>query len=113
MRYVVLIHEDEDRYRTVDAATRAGYHRGHEAFVAAAAAAGVTVVAGEALAGVASARTVRETDGTHVVTDGPSTETTEPLGGFYLLDAPDERTLVDLVGLLPETTHEIRACLQP
>ena len=113
MRFVVLIYEDEELYRSADAEGRARYDRGHEAFVRQAPAEGVTILATEALAEVASARTVRDTDGVRAVTDGPFAETTEQLGGFYLVDAPDERTLVDLVGLLPETTHEIRGCVQP
>ncbi|MCC2314951.1 YciI family protein [Cellulomonas xiejunii] len=113
MKLVVLVYEDEETYRSADAAGRARYVRGHEEFARRAQAAGVTILAGEALTGVASARTVRHTGDVTDVTDGPFAETTEQLGGFYLVEAPDERTLVDLVRLLPETTHEIRECVEP
>jgi hypothetical protein len=36
-----------------------------------------------------------------VVTDGPFAETAEQLGGFYLVDARDLDTMVDLCDLLP------------
>lgn len=113
MKFVVLVYEDEELYRGADAEGRARYDRGHEEFARRAADAGVTILAGEALAGVASARTVRRAGGATDVTDGPFAETTEQLGGFYLVDAPEERTVVDLVRLLPETTHEVRECVEP
>lgn len=113
MRFVVLVYEDEAIWRAADEAGRARYDEGHRAFVEAAQAAGVRVEAGEALAGVASASTVRHAGGAVSVTDGPFAETTEQLGGFYLVDAPDRRTLLDLVALLPETTHEVRECVEP
>ena len=112
MRYVVLIYEDEALWRAADDAERARYEAAHRAFTDAARDAGVTVVAGEALAGVAAARTVRHVEDT-TVTDGPFAETTEQLTGLYLVDAPDEATLLDLVRLLPETTLEVRECVQP
>lgn len=113
MRFAVLIYEDEAIWRSADEAGRARYEVAHRRFADAARAAGVHVVAGEALAGVASARTVRHAGLDVHVTDGPFAETSEQLGGLYLLDAPDERTVLDLLALLPETTHEVRECVQP
>lgn len=113
MRYLVLIYEDEEVWRSLDDAGRARYDVAHRAFSDAAEAAGVRIEVGEALAGVASARTARRVGDDVTVTDGPFAETTEQLGGLYLVDTPDERTLRDLLHLLPETTHEIRACIQP
>ena len=113
MRYLVLVYEDEAIWRAADEAGRARYDEGHRAFAAAAQAAGVTIEAGEALAGVAAASTVRHTGDAVTVIDGPFAETTEQLGGFYLVDAPDRQTLLDLVALLPETTHEVRECVEP
>ena len=113
MKLVVLVHEDEETYRSADAAGRARYVRGHEAFAQEAPGVGVTILACEALAGVAHARTVRHVGDATEVTDGPVARTTEPLGGFYLVDAPDVATLEGLVRLLPEATHEIRECVEP
>jgi hypothetical protein len=46
-------------------------------------------VAGEALQPTATATSVRIRDGKEMVTDGPFAETTEALGGYYLLDVKD------------------------
>ena len=48
-----------------------------------------TMLAGEALDGVATATTVRVVDGRTITTDGPFAETKETLGGFYLVEAAD------------------------
>jgi hypothetical protein len=61
-----------------------------------------SILSGEALGGVATARTLRTVDGKRQVTDGPYAETVEQLGGFYLLDLPDLETALDLCRLLPD-----------
>lgn len=113
MRYVVLIYADEAVWNGLDEAGRHRYDVAHRAFSDAAQAAGVRIEVGEALAGVASARTARHVGDDVTVTDGPFAETTEQLGGLYLVDTPDEQTLLDLLHLLPESTHEVRECVQP
>jgi hypothetical protein len=47
------------------------------------------MVAGDALLGTETARTVRVREGEALVTDGPFAETKEMLGGYYLIDVPD------------------------
>jgi hypothetical protein len=47
------------------------------------------LVAGDALQGLDTARTVRVRDGETLVTDGPFAETREMLAGYYLVDVPD------------------------
>ena len=49
---------------------------------------GAHIVGGEELGRPAAARTLRK----HGVTDGPFVETKELLGGFIVLDVPDEAT---------------------
>jgi hypothetical protein len=67
-----------------------------------------TMLAGEALAEPAAARTLRPGDGRPVVA-GPFAETVEQLGGFFLIDVPDLETAVALVRELPESfTVEVR-----
>jgi len=44
---------------------------------------------GERLKPVATATTVRFTNGQRLVSDGPFAETKEQLGGFYMIDAKD------------------------
>jgi hypothetical protein len=88
---------------------RASYHAAHTAFDAAVRSR-AKMLGGEALVGVAGATTLRHADdGGRVVTDGPFAETTEQLGGFYLVEAPDLDTIVDLCDLLPhEYVLEVR-----
>ena len=44
---------------------------------------------GDALKETATATTVRVRDGDVTTTDGPFAETTETLGGYYMIDVPD------------------------
>lgn len=84
----------------------------HDRFSAAAETRG-SVLGGEALAGVAQARTLRTVDGRRQVTDGPYAETVEQLGGFYLLEVDDVATALDLCRLLPPSyTLEVRPVVE-
>lgn len=60
---------------------------------------------------VATAATVRVRAGRTLVTDGPFAETTEQLGGYYLLDLPDLDAAIAVAASLPPAakgTIEIR-----
>jgi hypothetical protein len=101
MRYAVLIYQDERMWTEATAAERAAYHAAHAAFDEAVRSR-AKLLGGEALTGAANATTVRhDAGGNRLVTDGPFAETTEQLGGFYLVDAPDLDTMTDLCELLP------------
>jgi hypothetical protein len=50
---------------------------------------------------VATARTTRVRDGRPLVTDGPFAETTEHLGGFFLLDLADLDEAITVAAALP------------
>src|SRR3954452_16558143 len=91
MKYAVLVYLAERMWLDADQGERDTYHQAHVAFAAAVAAReDVTQVAGEALATVATATTLRrDAHDQPQVVDGPFAETTEVLGGFYLLEAPD------------------------
>ena len=56
------------------------------------------------LESVTTATTVRVRDGRTLVTDGPFAETTEQLGGFYLLDLPDLDAAIAVASRLPPVT---------
>ena len=47
------------------------------------------------------ATTVRVQDGKTLTTDGPFAETKEVLGGYYLLEADDIDTAIELAGRIP------------
>lgn len=84
----------------------------HGAFAEACAAReGVEMVGGEALGDGSTATTLRTVDGEMTVTDGPFAEAAEHIGGFYILDAPDLDTVVELCGVLPAYEIDIRPVL--
>jgi hypothetical protein len=58
-------------------------------------------IAGEALQRVSTATTVRVRNGSVVTTDGPFAETTEQLGGFYLIDARDLNEAIQVASRIP------------
>ena len=58
-------------------------------------------VAASALQTTQSATTVRVHDGNTVVTDGPFAETSEQLGGFFMLDARDLDEAIALASKMP------------
>lgn len=82
---------------------------GHVAFgEACGARPGVDVVGGEALGGGSTATTLRTKDGEMTVTDGPFAEAAEQIGGYYVLDAPDLDTVIELCKILPAYDIDIR-----
>jgi len=112
MKFVLLMAEEDHfgRWDRADAELRARVGADFEAFTTAVARRG-TLVAGEALASPATAHTVRPGDG-RPVTDGPFAETVEQLGGYFVIEAPDQATAVELAGLLPrEYSVEVREVL--
>ncbi|MEO1055754.1 MAG: YciI family protein [Actinomycetota bacterium] len=73
--------------------------------------AGVDIVSAEALGDGSTATTLRTRGGELAVTDGPFAEAAEHIGGYYLLDAPDLDTVIDLCRVLPDYDIEIRPAL--
>ena len=64
---------------------------------------------------VATATSVRVRDGKRVITDGPFAETTEQLGGYYILDVADLDEAIAIASRLPPAkkgTVEIRPILE-
>ncbi len=72
---------------------------------------GVEMVGGEALGDGSMATTIRTIDGEFTVTDGPFAEAAEQIGGYYVLEAPDLDTVVDLCRVLPAYDMDIRPVL--
>jgi hypothetical protein len=58
-----------------------------------------------------TATTLRTRGGEMTVTDGPFAEAAEQIGGFYLLDAPDLDTVIELCRILPAYDIDIRPVL--
>jgi hypothetical protein len=109
MRYMLLIHGNEDAWDTLPDAARAQQYerygalqhemeeRGH-------------YVAGDEIGPAASAKLLRVRDGRTVVTDGPFAETKEQFGGYFLVDC-DLDTALSYAAKIPAAeggTIEVR-----
>lgn len=111
MKYLILMAEKDHLTHWADAddADRQRVYADFGAFTRAVGERG-RIVAGEALVDPKEARTVLP-GGT--VTDGPYAETTEQLGGFYLIDVPTRDDAVELAALLPDQySREVREILE-
>jgi hypothetical protein len=81
----------------------------HAAFdEACAARAGVDISSSEALGDGSMATTLRTRGGEMTITDGPFAEAAEQIGGYYLLNAPDLDTVIELCRVLPAYDIDIR-----
>ncbi len=72
----------------------------------------VTEISTEALAPASMATTLRIRGGEMAITDGPFAEAAEQIGGYYVLDAPDLDTVIELCRILPDYDIEIRPILE-
>ena len=73
-------------------------------------------IGGAGLKGTMTATTVRTTNGSKTVHDGPFAETREQLGGFYLIEAPDLDAAIAVAKKVPviqDGAIEIRPLLGP
>lgn len=68
----------------------------------------VEILSAEALGEGSVATTLRTRGGELTVTDGPFAEAAEQIGGYYLLDAPDLDTVIELCRILPAYDIDIR-----
>ncbi len=113
MQYAILLHADAAIDVRPDDPTWQASIPHHLAFNQALQERGIAYTGG-ALTGNASATTLRVRDGEALVTDGPFAEAKEQLWGYYVLDAPDLDTVLELSRLLWEAEHgsvEIRPLL--
>lgn len=77
---------------------------------------GATRIGGAGLKGTTAATTVRTTNGSKSVHDGPFAEAKEQLGGFYIVEAPDLDAAIAIakkVPVLQDGAIEIRPLLGP
>ncbi len=97
MKYMLLIYSDENGWTreewtqcTVDSSAICYELAAKQQFLSA-----------SPLHPVATATSVRVRDGKRLVTAGPYAETTEQLGGYYIVDVPDLDAAINLAGRLP------------
>jgi hypothetical protein len=99
MKYLMLIAVDPSS-RPADQVAGEKLMAEYQAFTEAIAGSGELVTA-DRLAGAEAATCARVRDGKTVLTDGPFAETTEQLGGFYLVDVPDLDRALELAARIP------------
>jgi hypothetical protein len=115
MKYFVLLAGPDSQTGPWDELTpeqQAAEMAKHDAFaVACEEREGVAIVGGEAVGDGSMATTLRTVDGEITITDGPYAEAAEQIGGFYLVEAPDLDTVVELCRILPAYDIDIRPVL--
>jgi hypothetical protein len=104
MRYLLLIYSEPWDNSSLTPEEQAENEKGWSEFTAELMRRGV-MEAGEALEGVETATTVRVSDGDVLTTDGPFAETTEVLGGFYLLNVKDLDEAIEIAGMCPGASY--------
>lgn len=101
-KYLLSIIETESPYTEAGEANYDEVMKAHGEFAAAVKAAGATVESGEALQPVSTATFLRGTRTAGVsVVDNPLPEAKEVLGGYYLVEAPDDEVALELAKLCP------------
>lgn len=107
MQYALLIYGDEKQWRTASQADNAAMYAEYEKFGKMLEERGA-IRGGAELNSTSTATTVRATGGDTLVTDGPFAETTEQLGGFYLVEAANLDEAIEFAKALPAGTVEVR-----
>ena len=112
MKYVVLLAADEGDWETATAAERQQVMDAHTRSTSPCRSAPRCWPERRSPTRV-RARTLRHLGGAPVVTEGPYAEGVEQLGGFYLLEAETEETVLDLCTLLPSSyAVEVRPVIE-
>jgi hypothetical protein len=88
MQYLFLLYANEGGWSQLTEAQKQQGMAAYAAYTQALRKEGV-LVGSNRLQPIASATTVRVTDGKSQVLDGPYADTKEQLGGYYLVDVPD------------------------
>ena len=96
-RYLILLPGPEQEWAALPPTAHDAAMLAHEQFRHRLAERGHQIVTASPLTPSERAVTLRpEGDGGVLVTDGPYAQTTEQIVGFYLIDSPDERDLLEV-----------------
>jgi hypothetical protein len=110
MKYMLLIHDDEQAFMALSEAERQAIYAEYRQFSEDIAASG-NFLGGAELQPTSTATMVRIRNGKRLVTDGPFAETREQLGGYYLVEAKDLDEAIALAARIPSSrtgTIEVR-----
>jgi hypothetical protein len=95
MQFLLLIYENEQRFAT-------NYDQGEmDEYMAFGKQHQTSIKGGNALQPTATASSVRVRDGKVLTTDGPFAETKEQLGGYYLVEAADQKAAAAMAAKIP------------
>jgi hypothetical protein len=100
MKYLCLIYDDEKKMGAMSQDEGNAFMGEYFAFTEDVRKSG-HYVAGEALQPVHTATTVRIRNGKLSTTDGPFAETKEQLGGFYMIEAKDLNSALQIAARIP------------
>ncbi len=101
MRYLLLIHVDPSHLPSPDTEAGQAMFEEYRGFTSWLQQTG-TFLGGEALKDVSNTTTVSVRDGQRIVTDGPFAETKEHLAGYYLIEAADLDSAIDVAARIPD-----------
>ena len=104
MRFLFLIHLNEDEMDALPAAEMNALNRNHLALNEELRGSGHFIEA-EALEPSSATASVRLRQGKVSVTDGPFAETKELVAGFYLIEARDRDEAIEIAGRIPSLPH--------
>lgn len=114
MKYMLLIHDDEKAWARIGEAERQRIMGEYRQFTEQVKTSG-HYVGGSQLQATSAATSVRVRDGKRLVTDGPFAETSEQLGGYYLVEARDLDEAIALAARIPSArtgTIEVRPLVE-
>lgn len=101
MKYLLLIYGNEGDWAKMSEAEQGANYQAYMDFTQGIYKSG-HYIAGEALQPVATATTVRVTDGRTLTTDGPFAETREQLAGFFMIEAKDLDEAIAIAARIPD-----------
>jgi hypothetical protein len=107
MQYALLIYQVDKEWAEADEAERARMYAEHGKF-AELLNKHDAMRGGAELALSANATTVRKTGGDALLTDGPYAETTEQIGGYYIVEAKDLDQALEFAKACPADIVEVR-----
>ncbi len=114
MRYMLLIHDNEQAWQGISKADEAKIYAEFGGLIGELKAKG-HYLAGAQLQPTATATSVRVRDGKRMVTDGPFAETREQLGGYFLIEAANLDEAIGIAGRIPSArtgTIEVRPVVE-
>jgi len=104
MEYMILIYADENAWAGLDEKQLRAAYGEYMAYTQDLIKAGV-LRGGSELKPVSTATTVKVRGGKVLTTDGPFAETKDQLGGYYLVDVPDNDEAVRWAAQCPGAKH--------